>query len=305
MKIFRSYSAGFKRTAGLVKIIFIIYSVTLLLGLILAFSFNSQISNLFSSRIEVFKLLRDFDFTIYSDFMNNYSYLVQPFIQMIIWFSMFYLFFTIFFAGGVFKSFEGSIIKSKSQAFFAGCAKYFFRFLRLGIYTIIFQLIIHLIIGSIFASFYARLIKTSTEPAIFTVIIIWMAVHLLFFILISLISDYAKIIIVKEDSKKVWKALYGSLKFSLRKIYLAFPLYILLLIVPVAFTIFYLILDDVIGMKSGLTVLTMFLIQQLYIWLRLFSKVWLLAGEYDLFNSELIVRKQPMITQEIITNETL
>jgi hypothetical protein len=305
MKILKSYSAGLKRTVGLTKIVTIIYSITLLLGLILAFSFNSQMTKLLSSRMELYKLLQDFDYTLYTDFTNNYSFIIQPFMQIIIWFSCFYLFFTIFFAGGIFKSFEGSVIKSKPQAFFAGCVKYFFRFLRLGIYTFIFQFIIHSIIAAVFGMILQGLIETSAEPAIFILIVIWAVLHLLFFVLISLISDYAKIILVKEDSKKVWKALYGSLKFSLRKIHLTFPIYLSLIIIPVILTIIYWVLDGVIGTTSGLTVLIMFLIQQIYIWLRLFSKVWLLAGEYEYFNMELITKWQPMITQEIITDETL
>jgi hypothetical protein len=305
MKIVESFYSGFRRTIGMMKVVTVIYTITLLLGLILAFSFHSLISNLFDSRMELYKLLPDFDFMIYSDFMNNYTYLIQPFLQMIIWFGAFYFFFTVFFAGGVLKSFEGSIIKSKTQAFFAGCAKFFFRFLRLGIYTLIFQLIFFMIVSLIFAMILANVMESSAEPAIFAVLVIWIIFHLLFFIFISIISDYAKIILIKEDSNKVWKALYSSLKFSLRKIHLAFPLYILLLIIPAAATLIYFLVDTLVGKQSSLTVLIMFLIQQGFIWTRLFSKVWLIAGEYDFFSSQLIVRKQPLLTQEILTNETL
>ncbi len=305
MKIMKSFFAGFRRTIGMMKIVTVIYSITLFLGLILAFSFHSLISNLFAGRMELYKLLPDFDFMIYSDFMNNYTYLIQPYLQMITWFGAFYFFFTVFFAGGVLKSFEGSIIKSKTQAFFAGCAKYFFRFLRLGIYILIFQLIIYLVISLIFAMILANVMESSAEPTIFIVLVIWIIFHLLFFIFISIISDYAKIILIKEDSNKVWKAVYSSLKLSLRKIHLVFPLYILLLIIPAVVTLIYFIIDTLVGKQNNLTVLIMFLIQQVFIWTRLFSKVWLLAGEYEFFNSQLITRKQPLLTQEILTNETL
>lgn len=305
MNIVKSFSAGFKRTLGITKIVTVIYSITLLFVLTIALSFNAEVGNLFIMRMGLYKLLQDFDFTLYSDLMNNYSFLFKPFVQMAIWLGLFYFLFTVFFAGGVIKSFEGSIIKSKTQAFFGGCAKFFFRFLRLGIYTLTLQLIIHSTIAAVFGIFTSNLIETSAEPSIFTLLVVWFSIHLLFFIIISIISDYAKIILVKEDSGRVWKALLESLIFTFRRFHFVFLLYIILITVPAANTLLYILSEIFVGMHSGLTVLIMFLVQQGYIWIRLFSKIWILAGEYEFYNSVSSLRTQPLLTQEIITGESL
>ncbi len=305
MKILKSYTHGFNKARASVKIVSIIYGCTLLLGLIVFGAFNTQITGSVSARMEMYKLLRDFDFTVYSDFMNNYGDIVRPFITQLIWFGVFYFFFTVFFAGGVLKYFEGSSIKSKAQAFFAGSAKYFFRFLCLGIYVLLFQLIVFAIIALIFSSIFTKAVNTATEPTIFTILLIWLGLHLAFFILISIISDYAKIILVKEDSKKVWRVLVTGLKFTFKKIYVVYPLYILLLIFPAALTLIYFGLDDMIGMRSGITVFVMLIVQQIFIWFRLFSKVWILGSEFELFNDHLIERTKPLLTQEFLVNESL
>lgn len=305
MKILNAYIEGFKKASVSKKIITIIYGSTLLIGLILAGAFKATLTNNFGSRPELYKLLHDFDFKVYSDFMNTFGERVHPFINQMIWFGAFYFFFTVFFAGGVLKHFEVSTIKSKAQAFFAGCAKYFFRFLRLGIYVLLIQLIVFAIIAVIFSTIFNKAMDTSIEPTLFTIFIIWIGLHLLFFILISIVSDYAKIILVKEDSKKVWRALWSGFKFTVKKIYVTYPLYILLLIVPVLLTFVYLWLDEAIGMQSLFTVFVMALIQQLFVWVRLYIKVWILGSEYELFNNHLVERTQPMLTQEILLNESL
>jgi len=305
MNILKSYTEGFKKTSGIVRVVTIIYGITLLLGLILALTFNSVLTKDLNHRSELYNLFHDFNFTVYSDFMNNYGDIVRPLISIMIWFGFFYFVFTVFFSGGILKLFEGSSIKSKAQAFFAGSAKFFFRFLRLGIYILVFQGIVFAVIAIGFSSIFNRALPVSTEPQLFTIIVVWAAVHFIFFIFISIVSDYAKIILVKEDSKKVWRAIRSSFKFTVKKLYITFPLYIILLIAPALLFLVYFRLEEFIGMTSSAGILIMFIVQQVFIWSRLFSKVWILGSGYDLFSSHLLFRSKPLITQEILLDESL
>jgi hypothetical protein len=305
MNIIKSYVEGFKKTYSLKKVVTIIYGITFSLGLILAAAFFSSTSENFSARPAVQTLLKDFNATVYFDLINNYNYLIEPFMGMIIWFGVFYFFFTVFFAGGIIKLFDGSSVKSKAQAFFAGSAKYFFRFLRLGIYTLMVQVIALIIIAAGFSVVFDHASQTSAEPKLFTIIVVWISVHILVYSFFVVVSDYAKIILVKEDSKKVIKALWHSLAFSVRKLYATYPLYLIGLIAPLILFGLYFVLDDFIGMKNGITVLIMFLIQQMFIWCRLFAKVWILGGEYSLFTEHLMMKERLLINQEISTNESL
>ena len=305
MKIIRSYISGFRRAFISKKIITIIYGVTLLLGLILASVFNSTIAGAYGSRPELYKLLNDFDFKVYTDFLNSAGDRVYPLINQMLWFGIFYLFFTVFFAGGVLKYFEVPGIKSKAQTFFAGCAKYFSRFLRLGIYVLLIQAVVFAVIAVPFAGIFNNALESSTEPSLFTVVLIWFGLHIFLFVLISIVSDYAKIILVKEDSGKVWRALWNGFRFTIKKFYITYPLYILLLIIPVVLTFVYLWIDASLGMKSILTVFVMALIQQIFIWTRVYCKVWILGSEYEYFSGHLRETMQPLLTQEMLINETL
>lgn len=305
MKILNAYIEGFKRAFSSRKIAAIIYGSTLFLAFMIILPFKNVMINNFGENPQVYKLLNDFNFTTYVDLINNYGDLINPFITVMFWMGAFYFFFTLFFAGGLIKFFEVSSIKSKAQTFFSGCAKYFFRFLRLGLYVLLIQLILFTVIFFIFNMIFEPMSKSSPEPQLFTFIVVWASIHLLFFLFISIVSDYAKIFLVKDDSKKVWRALWTAFKFSLKKIYLTYPLYILLLIFPLLLTIFYLWIESAVGMTNALTVLIMALIQQLIIFARLFAKVWILGSEYELFNNHLAEKTKPLLTQEFLLNESL
>ena len=121
----------------------------------------------------------------------------------------------------------------------------------------------------------------------------------------AIVSDYSKIILVKEDSKKVWRALGTGFKFTLSKLFLTYPLYLLLIILPVAVSLLYLWIDSVIGMKDNAGMLIMILIQQLLVWFRFFAKIWLITAEYEFFNEYYSVRTQPLQTQEMLLDESL
>jgi hypothetical protein len=210
-----------------------------------------------------------------------------------------------FFAGGILKYFDGLEIKNKAQTFFAAAAKYFFCLLRLGIYTLLVQVLFFALIAVIFSTVFERNSDSAAEPVLFTIMIFWFAVHVLFFVLISIVSDYAKIILVRENSKSVWSAIWNGFKFTIRKIYFTLPLYIILLVFPLALTGIYLLIEKSVSMENGITILLLLVIQQFYIWTRIFAKAWILGSEYDMYNTCLTAKIQPLLTQEILLNESL
>jgi hypothetical protein len=283
----------------------IIFATTLLLVLIVAMAFNSVTKSNFSDRPQVYKLLGDFDFTIYSDLMNNYGALINPLTTAIMWMSVFYLFFTVFFSGGILQIANNKFERVSGKNFFGGCAKYFLRFLRLGIYVLAIRFLVVLVLVLLFMIFNSDLTQTSTEPKIFYTYLAWTIVHIVFFWLVSIIADYAKIILVKEDSKKVWSALWNGLKFSLKRLHVAFPLYFIISFTTYMLVALYWVIESEIAMTNGVTILLVALIQQLFVWLRFLSKTWMLTSEFEYYNEYASIRIQPIQTQEILLNEAL
>lgn len=284
MKISTSYFSGLKSASRLKKMTTLIFAVTFLLALVLAIPFNSTLSNQAGNTMALNSLLKHFDYTTYTDFMRISGKAIRPFITTAIWMGMFYLLFTVFFAGGVLNILSSEGQKFSIKNFLEGCGKFFFRFLRLAIYMIFLLLLVTAIvsmpIGMIIASAYQTV---QSEASLFYIILAGAIVYALFFVLVLMIGDYAKIIMFKNDSKKSLKSVWTSTKFVFRHFFGAYLLYILLLIAPILFFVIYFFLDNSIGMVSGFTIFVMFLIQQIFVWLRTWTKIWFLGSELSYF----------------------
>ncbi len=284
MKIFNSYLSGIKSASKLKKMATLIYGVTFLSTLVLAIPFHSILSTQAGHSMALDSLLKHFDYTMYTDFMRIYGKAITPFIFSAFWMGVFYLLFTIFFTGGVLNILSGEEMKFSIKNFLDGCGKFFFRYLRLAIYIGIIELIIFLIVIMPASMIIAAAYETvQSEAALFYMFVASAIVFAFLFILVLMIGDYAKIILFKDDSKKSLKSVWTSTKFVFRHFFGAYSLYLLLLNAPVLFFVIYFLLENSIGMVSGFSIFIMFLIQQIFIWLRIFVKIWFLGSEIKFF----------------------
>ena len=304
MKTIKAFIKGFREAYRQKKIVTIIYSITLLLALSIIFPFKTIITNNFELRPQVYKLLGDFDFTVIADLLNSKGNLIYPFVTLFFWIGALYFFFAVFFAGGVLRLMMEKFDAPRGTAFFSGCSKFFFRFLRLGIYILLIQFVSAGFIALLFL-IVSLITENGSEPAQFYVPIIWGGIQIVVLCFWLIVSDYAKIILVKDDSKKVWRAIGTGLMFTVKNIFSTCSVFLLSIFLPLLFTLLYLLIDSVIGMKNEITILLMFVLQQLMIWFRFFAKVWLIGGEYNYFEEYYIAKTQPLQTQEIITDEGL
>jgi hypothetical protein len=252
--------------------------------LIVAIPFFATAKEQVGSSTAISNLLKDFDFTIYSDIMKHYGKALEPFIGQLKWFGIFFLLFSTFLSGGILNVFLKNEGKFTAERFFTGGGIYFWRFFRLTLYIIIIHIILIFIIYFPLYKILDGLMETTqNEASIFYGVLIGVIIHILFFFLVTTIMDYAKIMIVKEERRKVFKTVWHSIKFVFKNFFRTYFLYLLLVIVPIALIIIYWFLDGAIGMVSGFTIFIMFLIQQIYIWLRVWIKIWTLGSEVRLF----------------------
>ncbi len=286
MKFTKAFSAGFITAAKSKKMTTLIYAVTLLFALILAIPFHSVLRNQIGSSMAPELLFKHFDYTVFSDFMRTSGKALNPFFGAAVWMGIFYLVFSVFFAGGVLNVISSPENKFSVKNFLEGCGVYFFRFLRLAVYMIFIYFILTaaavMIISAVIALMYE---SGQNETALFYIFLTGAIIFALLLIVFLAIADYAKIILYRTESKKVIKSIWLSIKFVFRHFFGAYILYVLVLAALVLFFFLYFVLENSIGMSSALTVLMMFLVQQILIWLRTLVKIWFLGSElsyYDL-----------------------
>ena len=284
MKIISAYVAGFLLAGKTKKLTLIIYVMTLLLALVLAIPFENTIENGAGNSMAFSSLVKDFDYTVYNDFINQYGKAIAPYLSIAVWMGVFYLLFTIFFEGGILTVLRREEDKYSLRTFWEGSAVYFSRFLRLAIYSIVIQVIIagviYITIGSIIDSTFST---AENEAVLFYKIAAGVIIHLILFIFILTVTDYAKVMMVEVEGYKPFRTLFRAAGFVIKHFLSTYFLYLSLLIVPILLFILYFKVEGALGMTSGFKIIIIFIIQQLLILSRVFVKVWILGSERGMY----------------------
>lgn len=302
MKIFQAYKKGFNFTICSPKLVFLVYTFTLLIALLVVIPFSFMLQNAIGNSMSVNSLLVDFDYTVYRDFLLHNDSIPDFLKSQILWFGIFYYFFSIFVAGGILHSIKEKEDKFSLADFLKGCSKYLTGFLRLSIIilflysslTIFIYGLVLIIIGELMNS-----IRSETE--ILAVIGSALVVHVFFVLLISIISDYSKIILVKSDYRKAIISFGKAFVFSMKNIFSIYFLYVLIGITAIIFLIFYFFVDMKMEMTSSNTIILMAIFQQLFIGIRIFTKIWLLAGQFEFHN--LYIKSEETVEEVMISEE--
>lgn len=285
MKIIPSYFNGFVSAFRTKKLVIIIYLITLSLALIIAIPFGNTIQNKAGNSMAFISLLKDFNYTVYMDFMNQYADAIYPFLSIAMWTGLFYLLFTIFFEGGILVILIRNESNYSLTTFWGASARYFSRFVRLAIYSIIAQVVILLAVYiPVINILYSISDSVESEKILIFIFLSGIIVHLILFVFILVVTDYAKIMMVENRRFKPFKTLFKSLGFVFNHFLSTYFLYLSLLILPVMLFIIYFNLETWLGMSTGIKIFLVFIIQQFVIWCRIFFKIWILGSELFLYS---------------------
>ncbi|HCT30634.1 MAG TPA: hypothetical protein DIW31_07835 [Bacteroidales bacterium] len=262
---------------------FLIYSINLILALLVIFPLLSFLKAGFGNSMLPDAMLKGFDFTSFTEFLRSVKGMSNNIVQAR-WMILFYFVVSIFFAGGMLFVFAKSE-KFSIKTFLNGCVHYFFRFFKLFFYMLIFNLLdtlvvylpLSLIINGVSDS-------VASEASLFYIVLFGVLIHLVLFIILQMIAYYTKIRIVSEDSRKVFRSIFKSIKFVFKNFISTFSLFLLQLVVPILLIVVILFLNNTIGMTSAITILIMFILQQMFVFSRVFVRMWIYASQFILYS---------------------
>jgi hypothetical protein len=286
MNILQAFSSGFRRALSEWKMVFLLYAVNLLMALPLALAFQATLSSGLGMSMDSSHLMEGLDFSMMRDFLNLHRDGVAALLQQILWVLLVYMILNTFLAGGILTVVRGKKETFSASAFFGGCGTYFLRFLRLFLIFGVLLILILAILGSVLGAITSVIIDSATSEVTDVWARVSMAVLLtLPLVLVIMVADYAKIIVVAQDEHSMLKTAWWSSRLVVRNLFRTFGLEVLMLLLPVALFALYVALDLSIGMSSGVTVLVMFVIQQLFIMSKAWTKVFFFSGELSLYHS--------------------
>ncbi|MCD8540506.1 MAG: hypothetical protein LRY55_12625 [Leadbetterella sp.] len=214
-------------------------------------------------------LVKDFDFMVFTDALRAFSDVLRPYIFRVFLLLGIAALAVPFFSGG----FIDAVIHNKFrfQRFLIHCRRFWGPTLGLALITGLFVLISTVLTVGI------SLLMTALfkEPDHRTAVLLHVPA-LLFFLLsqgfLFLLWDYSRVILVTTGKKDIFNALAAALRIVTRSSRPALLLAAVLL-AGLAGLGLYLLLDKAIGMTSPLTITVMLLLQQGFIYYRLFLRM--------------------------------
>lgn len=192
-------------------------------------------------------------------------------------------FVSIFVFGGILHTLvRGGAGENPGQTFFAGGGRYYGRFLRLTLYSVVLWVPALALFIPVHVLVTAVMKDSTNEPLGFalTVLRIVLALFLVFFV--KMIMDYARIGIVREDTNKVYGALVEAVRFVFGRLGGTLFLYYLLGVTGLAMLAVYLGLSRLFPGSTTAAIVSVFLLSQLFAAGRGWLKIAYQAAELEL-----------------------
>ncbi len=287
MNILNAYFTGFRHTARSWRMVSWYYLVTLLLGLILAVPFHGILREAAGKSMDTIRLLKGFDYTVFREITHFHGAGIRAFYSAGLWMVLLFMIVGAFLAGGILDQLMQKERKFSLSAFFAGCGRWFWRFLRVTFYHLIIQVLVAAIVYVPMGLIVFRKFRGgAAEPQMFHTLLVFLILHLVIALYFLIIADYTRIAIVATGTKKVFKQYWRSLAFVSRRFFATYGLYLMLMVIPLI-TVYLLKITKAWNIDSAGMVLVMLLMQQLFLWLRSGYRVWIYASQTAYFRTRL------------------
>ena len=284
MNIFQAYLHGFKTTLQSKKMITCIYMLILILALLVSIPFLSSLKSAAGSATATEQLTSDFDFTVIQELFMYKDFSFPTHLKQAVWIMILFLFLSIFLSGGILSTLKDKAGSFKVGSFLGGSAQFFLRFLKLTFYLLLIHLLLALIIYLPFSIIVGgEMSATATEKWFFQLFMIFFGIHMVLAIFLIIVSDYSRFRIVREDTPKVLKSIWLSTRFVIGKFLQTYGLYLMLLVLPILLFYVMLIISKSFMATAGWMILLVFILQQLFIWLRMAFRIWTFSSQYEYF----------------------
>ncbi len=292
--MFRSYGKGIKEATLQPKMISVLWFINFIFGAIIFYLFKQRFSEVIGSNLMADKILKKLDYNFVFEFLVYNGQFIKTIFFLAFALILTYFLVSIFLYGGILNR----LIQSHrshdvgrnnggfAPVFFQGAGRYFGRFFRLAIYSLIMWLV-----GLIFFFGLTRLVRVLTakgtkEQLAFYLFLVEIVIGLFLIYLIKMILDYARIKIVIEDTRRVFRSMFQSIGFVFQNFGKTLSIYYLLVLTGIILIGIYWLLRQVIPDYTFLTILITFIIYQLFIASRGWLKVAFQAAQLSFYSPE-------------------
>lgn len=261
-------------------VLLIIYLINLLLVLPIAWSFRSTLAAALGDSSVIGRMFTDFDFTVYDDFTRNSKEAIDVLTRMLFPLVIISTIIHALLGGGLAVSMKG---EGTVREFMKGTGEYLGRSAKLLALFGLLSIIVFTVWTALLAILWSGLTSGNVVENGY---ILAAAVVVFLFLLpvayLSLASEYARILTVRDELTGMFRAMGSGLSFvamhPLRMIAMHGSLFLVIIVLVCV----YLVLENFIGMTSAAGIIVVLLIQQASVFGRVAVRAWHTAAGVEL-----------------------
>ncbi|MFZ2055581.1 MAG: hypothetical protein WAU81_15435 [Candidatus Aminicenantales bacterium] len=286
MGIITLFGQGFGTAARKGRMLALLWFVYFLFSLLVVAPFYFLLESQFSRSLLGEKLFGGVDLLWLGDLIYKFQDIPPLLSGCMIGTSILFLLFLVFLNGGIIGRIAADEEKVTLGNFFGDCGRYFGRFFRVFLISLVGYLLVFGILGRFISIPFRVWSKgASTQWTTLLSSSFRLVVLLVLFSIVKMFFDYVKITLVAEDSRKTVRTTLRNFGFLGRRFFRAWSLFLLVGLLFVISTIVYLAVAKALP-KAGLGPLFLFLWQQAYIAVRLWITILFFTTEYGFLKSQ-------------------
>jgi len=317
MGVFKAFSMGMWSAVRVKKIIAFVFIINLVFGLSLAVPLYDTLHNSFGNTEVRNDMMHGFNYQWWIEFqhdntgfvtsfnpsitgigavLNNiqalfYGSFVNSLYSPIFIMALIFMIMNTFFTGGLLAIYKSEEQFYTMKEFFKGCGKYFFKFLRLLLISLVLYVVVYIWGRGLLDSLHGYLTQNAGTER-FVVILGFVKDIIIIFVifLINMIFDYAKVRTVLEEGKWMIIETLKSISFIFSNFFRALLVYYLYALLGLIFIVLYWLGHTYIPQVTIWMIVAAIAVQQVYI----IINIWV---RYSLLGSEMAFYKGNTITE--------
>ena len=280
-----SLKSGFIQVINNKRLVLVFFLANLFFGLLVMLPFRAILSDFIGNSLMGAKLGGNLDMDFLFEFFKYKSSTISVVQSLIFFGAIVYWLFNLFLSGGAFKTFVTNE-KYKPSSFWAGCAKYFGRFIRIILWSLpVFAILFCL---QFLETFFEKIFYGSDPYQNITFWGGWikMGLRYISFLLFWMVIDYARIYaVLNNDERRMRIAVWQGIRFTFSNLHKTFTLSFLLFILGIVVLVIYNPIADLLSAPSVVVILLLFLWQQFYMIFRMMLRLTLYSSQFHFFQS--------------------
>lgn len=264
------------------KFIFLFWGTNAAFALLLTLPLYRLLNENLNRSLIGSSLTHDFNYTWFLQFTNIFKNNVDELPYLIIAVTAIYTLIQTFYLGGLISVFHFPQ-KNHFSDFFYGSVKYWYRFLKVLLISIVLYVALFLLnnyLGEIISSVFSGKGNELAE-------IIFRSLRYLLLIfligIVTMISDYTKVSLALSDSEKVFREIEKVLRLMKKNFYLIFSVFLLVALLGAFGSVIYNLLEALVPSEPVYFLILAFVLQQMLVIFRLYIRMFFYSTEVNIY----------------------